>query len=159
MVTQSVARWAHWAPSLSSSCRLPKVSIKWHIRTVHPLLSMRGTWTLPFTLSCSQSGKHGSVIPGGPGVTGEVTKPQCCNFCGTSRKDLAFWKCSGCNLVRYCNKSCQKKHWYSHKVTLLAKNFGHKKFGQNIFGRFSKLFRTFPEKFRTKTKKQVFSYS
>ena len=45
-----------------------------------------------------------------------MTKPQCCNFCGTSRKDLTFWKCSGCNLVRYCNKSCQKKHWYSHKV-------------------------------------------
>ena len=27
-----------------------------------------------------------------------------------------MWKCSGCNLVQYCNKSCQKKHWHSHKV-------------------------------------------
>ena len=54
-------------PSLSSSCRLPKVSIKWHIRTVCPLLSMRGAWTLSFTLSCNESGKPGSVIPGGRG--------------------------------------------------------------------------------------------
>ena len=27
-----------------------------------------------------------------------------------------MWKCSGCNLVQYCNKSCQKKHWRSHKI-------------------------------------------
>ena len=36
--------------------------------------------------------------------------------------------------------------------TLKAKNFGLKHFGQNIFGHFSKLFRMFPEKFRTHTK-------
>ena len=45
-----------------------------------------------------------------------MTKPQCCSFCGTSQKGLTVWKCSGCNLVQYCNKSCQKKHWHSHKV-------------------------------------------
>ena len=45
------------------------------------------------------------------------------------------------------------------RYTLKAKNFGHKNFGQNIFGRFSKLFRTFPEKFRTNTKKHTKSTS
>ena len=72
MVTQSVARWAQWAPSLSSPCRLPEVSIKWHTRTVYQLLSIRGARTLSFTLSCTESGEHGSVIPGGRGVTGDV---------------------------------------------------------------------------------------
>ena len=41
---------------------------------------------------------------------------------------------------------------------LKAKNFGHENFGQSIFGRFSKLFRTFPEKFRTNTKNHALTY-
>ena len=29
---------------------------------------------------------------------------------------MTIWKCSGCRLVKYCNTSCQKKHWPSHKA-------------------------------------------
>ena len=82
---------------------------------------MRGAWTLSLTLSSQrESGKHATVISGGRGITDFDTKPQCCNYCGTEQNGLTIWKCSGCRLAKYCNTSCQKKHWPSHKAVCHA---------------------------------------
>lgn len=58
-----------------------------------------------------------------------------CAYCdGNSIKDLRRnmpssltgginnW-CSGCGIVRYCNSTCQRKHWKSHKCICKAKRF------------------------------------
>ncbi|XP_065674225.1 ankyrin repeat and MYND domain-containing protein 2 isoform X2 [Hydra vulgaris] len=37
---------------------------------------------------------------------------ECCSCCGNRR---SFNKCSSCKMVRYCNQSCQKLHWGTHK--------------------------------------------
>nr|GAT42821.1 predicted protein [Mycena chlorophos] len=36
-----------------------------------------------------------------------------CGYCQTPLTDLKA--CSGCSTIRYCSKSCQKKHWPAHK--------------------------------------------
>ena len=61
-----------------------------------------------------------------------MTKPQCCSLCGTSQQGLTVGKCSGCNLVQYCNKSCQNKYWHSHKVICNAAQTLSKMSGKNV---------------------------
>ena len=36
-----------------------------------------------------------------------------CELCGTKGRSMK--KCSGCRLAHYCDASCQKNHWNSHK--------------------------------------------
>ena len=31
-----------------------------------------------------------------------------------------FARCSGCQLVRYCSKDCQKQHWKEHKALCMS---------------------------------------
>ena len=82
---------------------------------------MRGARKLSLTLSLlRKSGKHAAVISGGRGITDEDTKPQLCNYCGTKQNGLTIWTCSGCRVVKYCNKSCQTKHWHNHKAICQA---------------------------------------
>eukprot|EP01084_Bolivina_argentea_P145580 255139_1 len=35
-----------------------------------------------------------------------------CAYCGKCNKTL---RCTGCNMVYYCNQQCQRKHWNTHK--------------------------------------------
>ena len=56
----------------------------------------------------------------GRGVTNNDAKPQYCNYCGTMQNGLTIWTCSGCRLVKYCNKACQRKHWLQHKAICTA---------------------------------------
>ena len=42
-----------------------------------------------------------------------------CASCGARG---AKHKCSGCKLVSYCNRSCQKKHWKAHKAACREAN-------------------------------------
>ena len=64
------------------------------------------------------SGKLPTVIPGGRGITEQKAKPKYCSFCSKeySQQHSNFWQCSGCNVVYYCDKICQRKHWGEHKV-------------------------------------------
>ena len=52
----------------------------------------------------------------GHGLTGEDVKPQLYNYCRNKQSGSIIQKCSGCNLVKYCNNVCQKKHWQQHKA-------------------------------------------
>lgn len=38
-----------------------------------------------------------------------------CNACKKEASDLKF--CTGCNVIKYCDKDCQKADWKSHKKT------------------------------------------
>jgi len=38
-----------------------------------------------------------------------------CMNCKVSKKLEELSKCGGCNMVCYCSKECQKKHWKTHK--------------------------------------------
>lgn len=40
---------------------------------------------------------------------------ECCNHCG-SVPDGKLLACGGCGLAKYCNSSCQKKGWKTHKL-------------------------------------------
>lgn len=42
----------------------------------------------------------------------QMTQLKKCPSCGT----IARTKCSACEKVYYCNRSCQKKHWPTHKL-------------------------------------------
>ncbi|KAK5675537.1 hypothetical protein LTS10_011981 [Elasticomyces elasticus] len=44
-----------------------------------------------------------------------VPVAQICVICGTN-PDGHLLRCSGCDHVRYCGKTCQKKHWSYHKL-------------------------------------------
>eukprot|EP00485_Elphidium_margaritaceum_P000820 CAMPEP_0202688784 /NCGR_PEP_ID=MMETSP1385-20130828/4219_1 /ASSEMBLY_ACC=CAM_ASM_000861 /TAXON_ID=933848 /ORGANISM="Elphidium margaritaceum" /LENGTH=346 /DNA_ID=CAMNT_0049343825 /DNA_START=31 /DNA_END=1071 /DNA_ORIENTATION=+ len=35
--------------------------------------------------------------------------------CGNCKASAARCRCSGCNMIYYCNKDCQRKHWLAHK--------------------------------------------
>ncbi|KAK4919516.1 hypothetical protein LTR49_012894 [Elasticomyces elasticus] len=48
-------------------------------------------------------------------VEHSVPVPQICVICST-KPDGHLLRCSGCNHVRYCGKTCQKKHWSYHKL-------------------------------------------
>jgi hypothetical protein len=40
-----------------------------------------------------------------------------CEVCGEGASDaVALLKCSGCRVVAYCSKECQRKHWMVHKT-------------------------------------------
>ena len=45
-----------------------------------------------------------------------------CNGCGSAAKDQCLSVCSGCRLVRYCSKECQKGSWPTHRVACKAAN-------------------------------------
>ena len=39
------------------------------------------------------------------------------HYCSKSQYSYNKWKkCSRCKNIRYCSKTCQKKHWPEHKV-------------------------------------------
>lgn len=42
--------------------------------------------------------------------------------CRVCKEAVKTWRCSGCNLVNYCSKECQKKDWKTHKA--ICKNVG-----------------------------------
>ncbi|KAG1883350.1 hypothetical protein F4604DRAFT_1737716 [Suillus subluteus] len=35
-------------------------------------------------------------------------------YCGDTAEDIQLRQCSGCQVVRYCSKRCQRDSWYSH---------------------------------------------
>lgn len=37
--------------------------------------------------------------------------------CYVCKGAVKTWRCSGCSLVNYCSKECQKKDWKAHKAT------------------------------------------
>ena len=47
-----------------------------------------------------------------------------CNCCGKlSIKEKFVKVCSGCESVRYCGVSCQKRHWKNHRILCQAISF------------------------------------
>jgi len=45
-----------------------------------------------------------------------LAKHHCCAACGDSDDGGGSLKaCTGCNLVEYCNRTCQAAHWSAHK--------------------------------------------
>ena len=38
----------------------------------------------------------------------------CCSSCGEEKPDK---KCSKCKEVQYCDRQCQRLHWFMHKKT------------------------------------------
>ena len=62
------------------------------------------------------AGKQPTVIPGGRGITEQEARPKHCNYCSREQSHSNFWQCGGCNVVYYCDKDCQKRHWGEHKV-------------------------------------------
>ena len=69
-------------------------------------------WTIFVHNACA--GKQPTVIPGGRGITEQEVKPKHCDYCNREQGHLNFWQCGGCNVVYYCNKDCQKRHWGEH---------------------------------------------
>ena len=72
------------------------------------------------------------VIPGGRGIAESAARPKHCRFCSKEhlQSHSDFWQCGGCNVVHYCDKVCQRKHWGEHKVLCnalrtLAQNSPH----------------------------------
>jgi len=63
-----------------------------------------------------------------------LAKHHCCAACGDSDDGGGSLKaCTGCNLVEYCNKSCQVAHWPAHKKACnerVAELFDEKLFKQ-----------------------------
>lgn len=53
-------------------------------------------------------------------VFGCETKKRCDN-CMKSGPDLIVYRCSSCQVFKYCGKECQKKAWPTHKI--LCKTF------------------------------------
>ncbi|XP_038049493.1 ankyrin repeat and MYND domain-containing protein 2-like [Patiria miniata] len=58
------------------------------------------------------------------GINGSrsVETEEICSTCGEAK---AAKKCSACKMVNYCNQSCQKLHWFTHKKVCkkLAEDF------------------------------------
>lgn len=42
-----------------------------------------------------------------------------CQFC--QKEDFNMKRCSNCGIATYCSKYCQKKHWFSHKITCIKR--------------------------------------
>eukprot|EP00979_Chaetoceros_neogracilis_P008161 scaffold1805_cov166-Chaetoceros_neogracile.AAC.2 len=63
-----------------------------------------------------------------------LAKHHCCAACGDSDDGGGSLKaCTGCNLVEYCNRTCQAAHWPAHKKACkkrLAELFDKKLFKQ-----------------------------
>jgi len=38
-----------------------------------------------------------------------------CDYCGDSNPGVPLLSCSACQMVTYCDRSCQKSHWKGHK--------------------------------------------
>ena len=45
-----------------------------------------------------------------------------CSTCHTHGNMVKLKLCTGCSLVYYCNKDCQRKDWKHHKSTCLKKD-------------------------------------
>lgn len=42
--------------------------------------------------------------------------PKICGFCSQKNSEtIPLKKCALCEVVRYCNRRCQKNHWIIHK--------------------------------------------
>lgn len=39
-----------------------------------------------------------------------------CSNCGNKKNVKKLKKCSGCYLIEYCNRECQRNHWSIHKL-------------------------------------------
>ena len=63
-----------------------------------------------------------------------LAKHHCCAACGDGDDgDGSLKACTGCNLVEYCNRTCQAAHWPAHKKACnerVAKLFDEKLFKQ-----------------------------
>jgi hypothetical protein len=42
---------------------------------------------------------------------------DCSQICITCKEDKASKKCSKCKMVQYCDRECQRLHWFIHKKT------------------------------------------
>lgn len=49
-----------------------------------------------------------------------------CDYCGGSKPGMPLLFCSACQMVRYCDSSCQKSHWKGHKPLCKAHQGGEK---------------------------------
>jgi len=47
-----------------------------------------------------------------------------CDYCGDSNPGVPLLSCSACQMVTYCNRSCQKSHWKGHKPLCKAHQRG-----------------------------------
>ena len=57
------------------------------------------------------------AAPEGQEVASKSCKSHFCAKClKTEQCEKPFPRCSGCQLVRYCSRKCQKQHWGEHKV-------------------------------------------
>eukprot|EP00794_Sanderia_malayensis_P002035 gene2035-2314_t len=48
------------------------------------------------------------------------SSPNSCNSCFQDLMNKQHFKCGSCELVIYCGKTCQKRHWSSHKLVCKA---------------------------------------
>ena len=48
-------------------------------------------------------------------LMGKYRKMRRCKYCRKTRDECKLWLCKQCQNVRYCSKSCQKRHWLIHK--------------------------------------------
>lgn len=39
------------------------------------------------------------------------------SYCGTCGEEKPEKKCSKCKAVQYCDRECQRLHWFAHKKT------------------------------------------
>jgi len=66
-----------------------------------------------------------------------LAKHHCCAACGNSDDGGGSLKaCTGCNLVEYCNRTCQAAHWPAHKKACkerAAELFDEKLFDEKLF--------------------------
>ena len=44
-----------------------------------------------------------------------IPRAECSNCEGSG--DSGLRKCTGCRIVKYCSKQCQREHWHKHKET------------------------------------------
>ncbi len=57
----------------------------------------------------------------GQEVASKSSKSHCCVKCQKIEQcGKPFARCSGCQLVRYCSRDCQKQHWKEHKALCMS---------------------------------------